>query len=73
MERLTNLKRYLQTLLPNTRERHAMLEIVGILEELIQKESAPQEVNPINETIDVGEKPKRGRKPSVSLGNKHGS
>ncbi len=50
-----------------------MLEIVGILEELIQKESAPQEVNPINETIDVGEKPKRGRKPSVSLGNKHGS
>jgi hypothetical protein len=50
-----------------------MLEIVGVLEELVSKEPVLQEETPVNETIDIGEKPKRGRKPSVSLGTKHGA
>jgi hypothetical protein len=45
MERLTNLKRYLNDLLPNSRERHAMLEMVGILQEFVDKQQAPEEEN----------------------------
>jgi hypothetical protein len=43
MERLANLKQFVKTQLPNNRERHALLEIVGLLEELVSKEPVLQE------------------------------
>jgi hypothetical protein len=45
MERLTKLKQFVETQLPNDRVRHALLEIVGVLGELASKEAVPQEEN----------------------------
>jgi hypothetical protein len=71
MDRLTKLEDFIKAL-PLSRERHAMLEIVGLLGELASKEAVPQEENLAN-TVCIGDKPKRGRKPSVSLGKNHGA
>lgn len=72
MDRLTKLEDFIKAL-PLSRERHAMLEIVGLLGELASKEAVAQEENLVSNAVGIGDKPKRGRKPSVSLGKNHGA